>query len=44
MVLRRRDEYKRAKGHSAEFRQNVTVPKHHYVNVIKCRTVKVLIL
>jgi hypothetical protein len=30
------------KRHSAEFRQNVTVPKRHFVDVLLCRTVDVL--
>jgi hypothetical protein len=49
LVLRQQDESqcaecKGTKRHSAKFRENVTVPKCHNVDVIKCRTVKVSML
>jgi hypothetical protein len=48
MVLRprhetQRDECKRAERHSANFWENVTVPKRHISNSKKCRNVTVSI-
>jgi hypothetical protein len=37
-------ECKHAERHSAEFRENVTVPKRHYTDVKKCRNVTIPIL
>jgi hypothetical protein len=49
LVLRQRyecqhAECKRAERHSAETRENVTVPKHHYTEEKHCRNDKVSML